>query len=757
MLATVEGNEERRLRAVRHLKILDTPSSAGFERLCELARDMFDVPIVFVALMDSDRLWVKSSCGLTQTTFPRDQTFCKHTILETKPLVVPDLRNDSRFASDPAVTGAAHVRFYAGAPLAIRPGVNVGTFCLVDREPRDFSEADVRQLCRLASLAVDELRLHRLVGRLEAEVARQRRTAAKLKRQSAELWRRQTVFSQTERMAHIGGWEYDIDTRKLFWSDEVYRIFGVDPKKEVTLETAMSFFPEHARHMLDQAMNTAIETRGSYELQLPYTTSDGVSRWMETIGQVEVPGERPTKIFGVCQDVTERKTAESRMWHLANHDPLTDLPNRALFQDRLQQALLHARRQDTKIALLMIDLDAFKIVNDTLGHDAGDAVLREQARRLVDGLRASDTVARLGGDEFAVLLTGIVTREITQLVERISFKLNAPVTFEGRRIVCHASIGVALHPDHGDDAAALMKSADLALYAAKKNGRARHEVFAPSIRSSAEQRNGVAWQARSALDEDRVEPFYQPVVRLDSGEVSGFEALLRWRHPTIGPQPPAAILSAFDDPDLAIALGDRMMARIVADMSGLRDAAVAFGRIGWNVSEAEFRRGDLEERVLQPLADAGVEPSRFVLEVTENVLLTSNIATARGVLMSFRQAGVAIALDDFGTGYASLSHLKQLPVDMIKIDQSFVRDVTVSKDSAAIVEAVVGLGRSLGIEVIAEGIESSDHLRFLRQRHCARGQGFLLQRPMPASDLRGFLREWPLRWAKIVRSYARVA
>ena len=746
----VPANEVERLAALHDLRILDTPPSRGFDRICEMVRDLLDLPIAVVSLMDSDRQWFKARCGIDADGTSRESAFCSYTLMSDATLVVPDAKADERFAQNPIVNGGPEIRFYAGVPLSLRPGLRLGTLCAMDRMPREFNDHQRRQLEGLAVLAVDQLRLHRAIGRLRATLGRERRSRRELDRQGRELRRREAMLAQTERMAHVAGWEVDLATQKVTWSDEVYRMSGLPIDREITLEQALSFYPEPERRTLIDILADTIERRGAFDLKLPYRSLSGGPRWVHLMGEVEVVDGRATKLMGVVQDITERRSAEAQMWHLANHDPLTNLPHRALFHERLDLAIRESLRSGRKTALMLIDLDFFKEINDAYGHDAGDTILRSFAARMSESVRVSDTVARLGGDEFAVILTGLsADGDIDVVLARLQAQLDRPVNYRGDLLSCRASIGIALCPDHDSEATQLLRDADFALYSAKAAGRARAVRFSSMIRQARDHRIAAAIRVRSALAADAVFPHYQPVVCIDTGRVIGFEALLRWRHPVEGLKDPGSILAAFEDSELAFALSDRILSRMIGDMRRWLDDGLDFGRIGFNVSEIEFRRGDLAVRLLDRLTRAGIPPSRLVVEVTETVLLGKDLAAAKAQLDALRQGGIAIALDDFGTGYASLTHLRQIPVDIIKIDRSFIKDVTRQHESSAIVSAVVGLCRSLSIELVAEGIETCDQLTFLRERGSLHGQGYLFQKAMAADRLPAFLRSWGARWARI--------
>ncbi|MGO4572139.1 putative bifunctional diguanylate cyclase/phosphodiesterase [Microvirga sp. 2TAF3] len=445
-------------------------------------------------------------------------------------------------------------------------------------------------------------------------------------------------------------------------------------------------------------------------------------------------------IMSAVVDITERKAAEERSWRAASHDTLTDLPNRALFQSRLEQALVQAERNGTSISLILIDLDNFKSVNDTLGHDAGDALLRKAAERLRAIVRDCDTVARLGGDEF-VLIVGepLLLDDAEALAERILASLKQPISYKDDILSAQASIGIASYPDHDSRPAELMKDADLALYAAKAQGRNRAVVYSPDMRLHIEHKASVARSINEALRRGQIVPFYQPKIDLATERVIGFEALARWHHPEQGLLTPAAFASAFEDPELSIAIGGSMIRQVAADVRSWLDQGIDCGRIAVNLSTAQFNWIGLAKRFLDVLHAAGVPNERLEVEITETVFLGRSASHVAAALKQFHDSGIRIALDDFGTGYASLIHLKQFPVDDIKIDRSFVKDLETDPDNAAIVLAVIELGMSLGMDVIAEGVETAEQVRFLRAKGCNQVQGNFYAIPMAACDVPQFL------------------
>ena len=429
------------------------------------------------------------------------------------------------------------------------------------------------------------------------------------------------------------------------------------------------------------------------------------------------------------RDVTERKQAEARANYVAHHDSLTGLPNRLLMQDRLHQAITQARRSGGQVALMFIDLDRFKLVNDSFGHLIGDTLLKQVAARLSHCLRDTDTVARLGGDEFTIMLPDVDSPQgAGEVAERILADLAQPFKESEQELYVSASIGISLFPRDGAVPEELVKHADTAMYSAKDSGRNSYCYFTQGLNLEVREKVMMESGLRRAIARGELRLFYQPKIDLSSGRVIGAESLVRWQHPTLGLVSPAKFIPVAEESGLIVPLGEWVLHAACEQLRRWQLEGHEL-QVGINVSARQFRQRNLAELVLRAMADSHIDPRFVEIEVTESAIMNdaqSSIAT----LEAMKAHGISISIDDFGTGYSSLSYLKRLPLDILKIDQSFVRDITTDHNDAAIVRAIIGLARSLGKKVIAEGVEDDNQLSFLNAYGCNYGQGYLFGKPL---------------------------
>lgn len=435
------------------------------------------------------------------------------------------------------------------------------------------------------------------------------------------------------------------------------------------------------------------------------------------------------------------RRANEELRQLALHDHLTRLPNRLLLEDRIGQAIAQARRASTGFALLFVDLDRLKTINDSLGHHVGDELLRRVGTRLQETLRAEDTVARVGGDEFVLLLPGLVLqRDVEAAAQRVLDQLNPVFAIEGHELRTTASVGVSLFPDDGESAHELMINADAAMYQVKQTGRNAVRFYHPGMNTLVQDRLALQNDLREALENDALQLHYQPRIDVRTDVMTGVEALARWQHPQRGTVPPSEFIPAAEDSGLILPLGAWVLRTACRQARVWLDAGLPPMRMAVNLSGAQFRQKDLVEVIADALAEADLPPQSLELEVTESVIM-QNVEEAARTLQRLRATGVHIAVDDFGTGYSSLAHLKRFPIGTLKIDRSFVRDLASDAHDAAIVRAVVALGHSLGMSVVAEGVETVQQLAFLRALRTDEYQGFLCSAPLPAERLARLCRE----------------
>ncbi|HEY5082447.1 MAG TPA: EAL domain-containing protein [Bauldia sp.] len=452
-------------------------------------------------------------------------------------------------------------------------------------------------------------------------------------------------------------------------------------------------------------------------------------------------------VTAAIRDISVRKKAVSaarlmalQITHSAEHDFLTGLPNRLLLNDRVGQAIALAPRHLNKVAILFLDLDGFKHVNDSLGHPTGDKLLQSVAKRLVSCVRGSDTVSRQGGDEFVVLLSEVQQLEDAAVTARRMLQAVAEAhTIDWHDLHVTTSIGVSVYPDDGSDAETLIKNADTAMYQAKENGRQSYRFFKPAMNVRAVERQSIEESLRRALERKELALHYQPKINIKTGAVTGAEALIRWTHPTRGPVSPAQFIPVAEDCGLILPIGGWVLREACEQARAWVDAGLPAMTMAVNVSAMEFREENFLEGLFAILSETGLDPRSLELELTESVLM-KRAESAASILQSLRDRGVQVAIDDFGTGYSSLSYLRKFPVDALKIDQSFVRQISTAGDDAAIVTAVIGMARSLKLRVVAEGVETQEALEFLRAQQCDEAQGYYFSRPVPPRQFAGLLR-----------------
>jgi diguanylate cyclase (GGDEF)-like protein/PAS domain S-box-containing protein len=532
----------------------------------------------------------------------------------------------------------------------------------------------------------------------------------------------------------------DVDSRFTRVNRYAAARFGVTAPALAVGRTDFDFFTgEHAQQALSDEQEIIRTGAPLVNVEEKETLADGQIRWVST---TKLPlRDRKGEIvgtFGISRDISDRKRAEEQLQHQAFYDPLTDLPNRALFLDRLRHLFHRARRSlgSPQFAVLYLDLDRFKAINDSLGHQVGDELLIATARRLERCLRPGDTLARLGGDEFTVLLEEIrCEADATGVAERIHQEVAAPLQIRGGEVFTSVSVGIALSSAGYGSPEDMLRDADTAMYRAKAGGRARHQVFDGDMHRRAVSSLRLETDLRRALERHEIVPYYQPIVDLDTGTVVGFEALARWRHPTRGMLLPDLFIPVAEETGLVVEIGARMLAEACRQIREWQRSDAIWSTLGIsvNVSGRQLSQGGVAADVERVLAATGLDPTCLTLEITESALVHSLDAGA-GTVQRLHEMSIGLHLDDFGTGYSSLAYLHSFPIQALKVDRSFVDRMNQTSRHSAIVKTIVSLAHDLGMEVVAEGVETRAQLEALRALSCRRGQGFLFSRPLPANQ-----------------------
>jgi diguanylate cyclase (GGDEF)-like protein/PAS domain S-box-containing protein len=589
-------------------------------------------------------------------------------------------------------------------------------------------------------------RIQQLVRKRTADLKRSNRRliddVIARKRTEVALQQSEHRFRQLVAMSSDWYWEQDRDLRFTMITGGFAGKAGVSVER-VLGKTRWEYVPalhESEIGLAHIAQVRAHEAFHNFEYQA--LDDNGETRWFCVNGQPVFDEEgRFTGYRGTGSDITARKLTEQRVHHVAQHDVLTGLPNRSLLQDRLQQAIAYATRSGHPVWVMLIDLDRFKFVNDSMGHKAGDVLLVTVAARLRSSLRDSDTVARLSGDEFVVILSEHQDQKLSpDIVQRVMDSVAQPVILGTKEFMVTCSIGVAVYPSEGTSAESLIEHADIAMYRAKKLGRNNFQFYTPAMNEESLERVRIEGALRTALERNEFVLHYQPQVDLASGRIVGMEALIRWQHPELGMVPPSRFVGVAEETGLIVPIGAWVMHTACAQNKTWQDAGLGRLRVAVNLSARQFGAADLLERIEQALADSALDPACLEIELTESLFM-SDVTPAVELLHRMKALGVQLSIDDFGTGYSSLSYLSRFPIDTLKIDRSFVADITHDANDAAIVTSIITLAHNLKLAVIAEGVENGEQLDYLRRHGCDEIQGYFFSRPLAASDFEQLLRQ----------------
>ena len=548
-------------------------------------------------------------------------------------------------------------------------------------------------------------------------------------------------LAKAQRIAHIGNWERNLATNEIRWSDETYRIFGLIPQRSpINFAAFVNLIHPDDRQTVIENVNKAANEMRPYGTEFRLIRPDGTERVVRAQAEVECGSDgEPARLIGTIQDITEQRRTQERLNHLAHYDTLTGLPNRLLLQDRLNQAMMEADRRDRLVAVIFLDLDRFKLINDTLGHDMGDALLKSVAERLKSCVRAGDTISRLGGDEFTIVLASVGhVNDVAHVAQKIIEGFVSPFHINGRELFISPSMGITLYPFDDNDIDCLLRNADAAMYHAKELGRNTFQFYTAELNRRTAKRLALETALRHAIERNELLLHYQPQLDLQTGRITGAEALLRWQHTEMGLISPLEFIPLAEETGLIIPIGEWVL------RSACRQAQTwhvnGFGdlQISVNLSGRQFQHRHLASVVKKVLRDTGLDPNLLDLELTESLLM-HNTDAILGAMDELHAHGVAFSMDDFGIGYSSLSYLKRFPIDTLKIDQSFVRDIPHDPDDAAIARAIISMAHNLGIKVIAEGVETTQQLAFLKANRCDIMQGYYFSKPVTAEAMTGLL------------------
>lgn len=711
--------EANRIAALRSLSLLDTPPQDSFDRITRFCTELLDCSVALISLVDAERQWFLARAGVNICETARDISFCSHAIELGRSLLVADALEDDRFKDNPLVKSGPRIRSYLGVPISDPDGHLLGTLCVADQRPGHFDEQHLQQLSYFAKSVEDLIEAH--CKRIEASYL-----AAHLGERSDHLEKSVRTFAQAEKVAKIGSWELDIETGRLTYSDESYAILEIDPGVSVGLEAALGMYSEEDRSIIERALKMVLATHGRSDVEAHLMTPLGTRKRVKLMGEYLQPGnDQPARLVGIIQDVTEAYHARIALERAADYDSLTNLLNRQAFDRLLGHQLKTHRKSGSDFFVLMLDLDGFKDINDTFGHLVGDMVLEEISTRISGAVPSDAVIARWGGDEFAVITPMGISQEDASLIGDDLIKaISKDVEIAGRKVAVSATCGFA-RSGEAVVARELLRRADLALY----HGKAREPGRAHEYRTSLERDNRLRQEAislvRSALCEDRLFAGYQPIVHLPTNGLVGFEALMRLNTRSGEKLTATQVLPAILDPILSREVSDRMSELVCADFPAILAAQPDAQFISLNATEADLLSRDYAYRLLATLKAGNVRPQNVTLEITETMLLVNDGAAVQAVLTKLRDAGVQIALDDFGTGFSSLSHLRDFPIDKVKIDGSFIQKICSEHQSRLIVQALIAMAKNLGKEVIAEGIETEDQRNLLLQMGCYYGQGYL--------------------------------
>ncbi|HWZ87164.1 MAG TPA: EAL domain-containing protein [Thermoanaerobaculia bacterium] len=738
MSSSSDSGRIARPRAIDRAGTVTAVAEALFDELTRQAAEVCGMPISALCLVDSGHHWFKSRGRVTAADTPRALLLCSEAIRSPDGLLLTDLEQDERFPAGPEPGG---VRFFAGVPIVTSRAGAIGTLSVMDGAPREDVDGLLESLQELAREAGRQFDIR--LGAQEV-LARATRTTPSRPDGPANAVPAELEFRNLVEQAPVG--TYVIQAERFRYANpKLGEILGYAPGELAGAEVAPLIVEADRPAVLARIRGLLVgEAPSPYGFRA--IRKDGEIVDVEAYeSATEVDGRQ--SLIGTLLDITERKRAEAQAAERAFVDPLTRLPNRARFLERLEIELAQSRRYERKLAVLHVDLDAFKFVNDNWGHGAGDRLLQSLAIRMTRGVREVDTIARIGGDEFLILVPDLrQTGDMSHFAQKLLTLLGRPVELDEHTLQVTASVGIATYPDDGQDAEALLRNADAAMYRAKDLGGNNFELCTPELTAMAVERLELQNGLRLALDRNEFLLHYQPLVSLGSGRIVGLEALVRWQHPHKGFLPPATFIPVAEETGLILPLGDWVLRAATAQLKTWLATGLGL-RISVNFSAKQFRERSLIQTVESALSRAGLEPRHLEVEITESIAM-EGAETVNANLNLLRAMGCGIAIDDFGTGYSSMSYLKSFPITSLKVDRSFVTDLAANPADAGIVRAIVEMAHGLSLSVIAEGVETQDQFQLLQKYGCDEMQGYWVSRPLPVDGVDRKLEEELVFWSR---------
>jgi diguanylate cyclase (GGDEF)-like protein/PAS domain S-box-containing protein len=731
----------------------------------------------------TDYRYIDVNTAFEEYTGLKRENIIGRTIREIAPDIDKDPINWIDFFGKVAVEGgrdsveqysAVFDRWYSVNAYSPEKGYFVAIFNDITRIKKS-EEKLLEQNEKLSALYDEQTALYEELMASEEELRQQNDELVESNRRATENERR---LNKAQRLAKVGNWELDLVERTMWGSEEAFRLYGLERKSPyMPLPVVQGMVCEEDREKLDEALQNLITKNIPYDVKFKILRHDGEERYMHSIAELEADRHgKPLRVLGAIQDITvivrheqelrerneelstlyeelsaseeelkdnflrlslsmeENRKQQERLEHLAYHDVLTNLPNRTLFMDRLNIALGMSERTGQQTAVIFMDIDNFKDVNDTLGHNIGDKLLKAVSGRLSQHIRKYETLARLGGDEFALLIQNINSEEeIYEFCERVRTGLAKPFEFDGYLFHINASIGISLYPGDGVTAEELLKNADTAMYCAKNLGKNNVQFFQEKMKQGILRKMAIEKSLRKALNTSGFELYYQPQLCISTGKVRAFEALLRWKDPELGSVSPLEFIPIAEDTGLIVPLGEWVLREACRQGAEWNRTCCKDLMVSVNISTVQLKQANFVQMVSEILHETGFLPTHLELEVTESLLINS-FEQAVAMLKGLRDMGIKISMDDFGTGYSSLNYLRRLPLNTLKIDKSFIQDIDVQSMGENIVNSIVSLVHGLQIEVVAEGVETEAQLDYLIRCNCDSIQGYLISKPGPAGN-----------------------